>query len=121
MSLPAYVVLVHDDPEFSQKAATALRQAGYLVRDFSNALDAYEAMRESILPDLLITSVSFGQGQLHGVALARMARFRSSKLRVLFIARSDFRDEAERLGAFITMPVEVSVLLERVEHVLRQR
>jgi hypothetical protein len=71
--MSANIIFVHDDPEFIEEAAAALRLAGHKVVTFREpTLNAVETAPFEIL----ITRVWFPIGQPNGVALARMARLK---------------------------------------------
>ena len=69
--MPARVVLVHDDPEFTAMAVAALRQVvGCDLAWFSDSHSALDALEAAEKIELLITPAQFPPGQPHGVALA---------------------------------------------------
>ena len=55
--MPARIVLVHDDPEFSEPVLAKLRAAGYDVVAFSNSMAAIAVLEHPRLIELLITRV----------------------------------------------------------------
>jgi DNA-binding response OmpR family regulator len=72
--MPAQIVLVHEDTEFSDAVSGALRDAGYVVAVFPDPLVALDAMETAERVELLITHVQFPAGRSNGAALALMAR-----------------------------------------------
>src|SRR5215472_17056324 len=65
--------MVHDDAEFVEGAAAALRLAGHKVDMFREPMEALIAL-ETAQFEILITRARFPVGQPNGVALAQMAR-----------------------------------------------
>lgn len=57
--MPAPIVIVHDDPQFLDRTATALRFAGFEAACFSGAMDALRALEEAVTIELLITRIRF--------------------------------------------------------------
>lgn len=117
--MPARIVFVHDDPAFTEPAASALGAAGHTVAAFTDpmqALNALEAAREA---ELLITRIDFGPGKINGIALARMARFRRRGIRVLFMAPSGMEKHAAGLGELLPQPTDVADLIEAAGRLLQ--
>jgi DNA-binding NtrC family response regulator len=93
--VPARLVVVHDDPGFSQQAVDALRLAGYEVAAFTDPMAALDALKNALRVEVLITCVQFPPGKPNGVALALMARHKRPGIKVLFTARPEFAEHAE--------------------------
>ena len=116
--MPARIVLVHDDPTFTQSVVEALKTIGHDVVVFDDVLVAWEALREASTIEILVTRVQFGPGRPHGIALAQWARASRPRLRVLFTARPEYAPHAEGIGVFLPMPVEPRTVLEAVRRIL---
>jgi DNA-binding NtrC family response regulator len=118
--MPARIVVVHDDPEFRETATTALEAAGHEVRAFSDSMSAIEAFEAVESVELLITRTVFPAGTPNGVSLARMARMKKPKLRVLFAARDENRAHTEGVGEFLAVPVTGAKVVAAVERMLAE-
>lgn len=87
----ADVLIVHDSKHFRDAYASALAAAGFGVRGAASPIEALDAL-DVRRPALLVTRVYFGEGQLHGAALTRMARYRHPGLPVILIARPQWAE-----------------------------
>ena len=103
--MPARIVLVHDDPEFSEPVLAKLRAAGYDVVAFSNSMAAIAVLEHPRLIELLITRVRFPAGTPNGAALARMARLKRPGIKVLFTSFPEVQQHTEGLGEFLARPI----------------
>jgi DNA-binding NtrC family response regulator len=113
--MPSLVVLVHDDPEFVESAASALEAAGYPVAAFVDplkALEALEAIEAAGCAELLITLMEFAPGTVNGVSLACMAKRTRRGIRVIFTDMPELREHAEGLGEFLPMPFDMVDLVD---------
>lgn len=103
------VLFVHDDAIFSRPAINLLQAVGHRVIPFSDPMQGYDAIHEledsDTAPDLLITRVQFENGMIHGITLARAARYVVPSLRVLFVALPQYADDARKFGEFLELPV----------------
>ena len=73
--MPARVVVVHDETDFSDQLVAALRSAHHEVAPFADpmvALTTREKAPERV--EVLITRMQFGEGKINGLSLALMAR-----------------------------------------------
>jgi DNA-binding NtrC family response regulator len=118
-SVPARIVVVHDEPEFCQRTVEALRLAGYEVAAFTDPMTALEALKDAQRVEVLITRVRFPPGKPHGVALALMARHKRPVIKVLFTARPEVAEHAEGVGEFMPVPIKLPELIEAVGRILR--
>jgi hypothetical protein len=66
----------------------------------------------------MVTKVDFGPGKAHGVSLALMMRSRLPGLKVLFIARPEFKEHTIGIGEFIATPISASDLLATVDRII---
>ena len=112
------VVLLHDEPRFAGPAADALTDAGYDVATFGGPMAALDVLQDARQIDLLITRVRFGPGKPDGISVALMARSYRPGLKVLFVARAEYRREAEGLGACLPAPASIPDLLDAVGRLL---
>ena len=74
--MPARILVAHDDREFIERTATALRDAGHGVASFADCMSALDGLEAPQGAEMLITRVIFGLGQQNGISLARMARMK---------------------------------------------
>ena len=118
LAMPARVVLVHDDADFREQAASALRDAGYDVVEFPGSLAALSALGAAEAIELLITRATFPPGTPNGVALARMARMKKPGIKVLFTAPAELQEHTEGLGQHMTTPVSIPELVEGATRML---
>jgi DNA-binding NtrC family response regulator len=116
--MPARIVLVHDDPEFSECVATAMQAAGYDVAVFTSSMEAIDALEAAERIELLITRVAFPNGTPNGVCLALMAKMKKRDIRVLFAARDENREPTEGVGEFLPMPITGPEIVATVKRML---
>jgi hypothetical protein len=62
--------------------------------------------------------MSFPPGSPHGASLASVVRRRIPGLRVLFVARPEWREHTEGIGEFMVAPVSLPELVDRVSATL---
>lgn len=112
MSAAAHILLVDDQEEARYAMCRLLEKAGYRVTtapDFRKALETLNSAEEC---DLLITDLIMPD-RVNGFALARMARMRRPKLRVLYITGYDVPcDEAD--GKVLRRPFADDAFVEEV-------
>jgi two-component system, OmpR family, response regulator len=118
---PARVLLVEDEPAIRGAVATALAQAGYLVREQPDGT-RLGRLAETFRPDLAILDITLPGPD--GLALARSLRIRGS-LPILFLTARDGLDD--RLAGFaagaddyLVKPFALAELLARVHALLRR-
>jgi DNA-binding NtrC family response regulator len=104
-------VIVHDDESFLLAATDALKEAGYEVAPFDDPMVALDVLAEARAVQLLVTRVEFAPGKPHGIALARMARFKLPGVKVLFTALPQYAEHAEGLGEFLPLPIDIAVFV----------
>jgi DNA-binding NtrC family response regulator len=114
-----HVVLVHDESEFRDAFAAALRLAGYRVEAFFDPMDAWDIWDSTGNIAMLITRVRFPPGKPNGITLARMARFKRPGIRVLFAALPEFAEHANGLGTFMPTPVLIPDIVDIVGRLLK--
>jgi hypothetical protein len=80
-------------------------------------MSALDALEEAQRVEVLITRVLFPTGQPNGVALARMARLKRPRIKIIFAALPETREHTEGLGEFLPAPadpVEVAALVGKM-------
>jgi CheY-like chemotaxis protein len=114
------VLMLEDDPDFAAAAAEAMRGAGLEVLTALHPWDAFHHLDGGREIDLFLTDIRMPRGMPHGFAMARMARYRRPKLKLLFITA--YRDMAEaegdRLGAVLFKPIGPEALTQGVRQAL---
>lgn len=112
MNASAHILLVDDEEGARYSACRLLEGAGYRVTsapDYRKALDLLSSAERC---DLLITDLVMPD-RVNGFALARMARMRRPKLRVLYMTGYDVpTDEAD--GKVLKRPVADEDFLNEV-------
>jgi hypothetical protein len=83
-------------------------------------ISAADGLRTSQRIEVLITRITFGAGQPHGVALARMARVKRPSVKVLFVARPEFLAHTEGIGEFLPMWAATADIVGAVERMLAE-
>ena len=116
--MPAQLVLVHDDPAFTDQCANALRNAGYEVAAFTDPMLALDALDAARTVELLITRIVFTPGKPNGISLANMARLRRRQIRVLFMALPEYQHHVRDWGEHLPLPATPEELVEAAHKVL---
>ncbi len=116
--MPARIVVVHDEAEFTDEVVSALLHAGWEAVGFLDPMAALDALGRAHDIELLITRVRFGLGKPHGISLALMARHRRPKIKLLFTALPEYEAEAIKMGAFLPLPIDMPELLTVVAGLL---
>jgi CheY-like chemotaxis protein len=113
------ILFVADD-DFTTRAVEALQSAGNTVTTTSAVIDALDKLDAMPPPVVLITRMRFGPGRSNGLALARMARHRCPRIKIIFAALREFEQAAATagLGIFLAAPVSIPDLVAAVNQVL---
>jgi DNA-binding NtrC family response regulator len=118
LPVPARIVVVYADTEFSEELATRLRTEGHDVATFPDPLAAWDALEAAKLTEVLVTRVEFPPGRSNGVSLALMARSKRPGIRVLFLALPKYAEAIEGVGTLLALPVSVEEAAEAVKRLL---
>ena len=125
--MPARIVMVHDEVAFLSAAVAALRAAGQDVAMFEDPMAALSVLEGRHNVELLITGVMFALGKPNGLTLAMMARHMRPpipatrpEMKVLFIARTEYREYTAGVGAFLDAPVSIPDLVAAVDALMQQ-
>src|ERR1700742_463629 len=94
----ANVAVIHNEARVREQALSALRDAGHGVSGFADPMKALDAISSISYPRVLVTGIHFGKGKVHGIALARMVRFKWPTTGVVFIGRPENQPHADGLG-----------------------
>jgi hypothetical protein len=103
--MPARIVVVHDDPEFTDALVEKLGKDVAWFTDPVRALMALESVRTV---EFLITRLQFTDSQPVGLSLARLAKTARPDVRVVFTGVPQHKDYAHGLGEFIAEPVNAT-------------
>jgi CheY-like chemotaxis protein len=112
------VLLVEDEVLIRLMVAEELRSQGLQVLEASNAEEALAILESSFPVDPLFTDVRM-PGRMDGVALAKLARARFPRLKVIIASSRQPEDPSRTLAdAFIAKPYDLNKVVERVESLL---
>jgi CheY-like chemotaxis protein len=117
----ARVLIVDDDANIIGVLCATLVRAGHSVERASSGHEALEIIEKGAAVDLLLTDVKMPW--LHGFALARMARMRRPRLRVIYItgdpAAAEIKaDDGAKLGPVLPKTISSGDLLNAIEKAL---
>jgi CheY-like chemotaxis protein len=113
-------LLIVDDDEASAYAfAQRLRSEGYMTITVEGSIAALEKIEDQSI-DLAIVDVMLQKGEPHGIALARMLRYRMRNLPILFVtAYPDVVEEEGRVDhPILIKPVDLDDLVKSVRDLL---
>lgn len=118
---PQTILFLEDDPDFAA-AADAMRDAGFAVLTASHPWDAFRHLDSDRPIDLFLTDVRMPEGMPHGFAVARMARYRRTKLKLLFVTAYPKMVEAEndRSAHVLFKPIQPERLAQAVRLALAE-
>jgi DNA-binding response OmpR family regulator len=119
-----WILVVEDEPAIAELLVEVLMRSGYLVQHAANGMQAWDLLRISSPPDLVLTDVMMPE--LDGTAL--MARMRATRelvqIPVLVLSALDKEEVRNRLPsaeAFLPKPFQIGQLIENVDSLLRQK
>ena len=119
-----WILVVEDEPAIAELLVEVLMGSGYLVQHAANGLQAWNLLRVSCPPDLVLTDVMMPE--LDGTAL--MGRMRATRelepIPVLVLSALDKEEVRSRLPllkAFLPKPFQIGQLVANVDSLLRQR
>ena len=130
----AYLMIVDDDEDFAETAATVLRNAGHEVRIELDTRTAMGSMKER-RPDLVVLDVMFPENSSAGFELARTIKHYENELKempVLMLtavnakfplgfSTRDIDDTWLPVSDFLEKPVDLDILRRRVDALLEKR
>jgi DNA-binding NtrC family response regulator len=117
-AVSSQILLAEDEVLIRHDLAQRLRLAGYTVVEARNAEEAMTLLAAVTAPRLLITDVRMG-GAFDGVRLARLARLRNPKIKI--IVMSGHLTETKGLDladAAFAKPFDVAQLLAKVRDLI---
>ena len=127
----SYVLIIDDDEDFADTAATILRDAGYEVHSELGIENAEKSMK-SRRPDLIILDVMFPESSSAGFTLARKIRHFDEELKDIPIlmltavnvkfplgfSSRDIDDTWLPVNDFLEKPVNFDILRNKVSAML---
>jgi DNA-binding NtrC family response regulator len=121
--MPSCIVVAEDDSPSLYATRRTLELPGYKVVAYSSASLAWNAIREGLALDLLLTDIRFPIGQPHGIALARHLRLRQGHIPVIFMTGylEVVEEVPEDLGPVLMKPIERDALLEAVRTAIEKQ
>jgi len=106
------VLLVDDDPVFSDLVAGFLASRGYEVATAATTTAALDLLESARRIDMAVIDVMMPPGHPHGIALAAMVRLRRIACPVILVTGA--RDEVQRYvtdsGKIVDKPVDLEAL-----------
>jgi len=129
----AYILLIDDDEDFTNAAATVLRSDGHEIRIELDIHSGASAMEQRV-PDLVVLDVMFPEDSSAGFELARNIRKYDNELRnvpILMLTAvnqefplgfnpNDIDDNWLPVQMFLEKPVDLDLLKEKVRRLLEQ-
>jgi CheY-like chemotaxis protein len=109
------ILVADDDHVFVDATVGLLRAAGYEVIGACGYHDALDALDEHTSLDILLADIVLDRG--NGFALARIARYRNPKIKVIYVTGYDV-DMSEASGPVLTKPTTLEMLRETIGRLL---
>jgi DNA-binding NtrC family response regulator len=121
-TLPAPIIVVHQQTKVLDMILSALRSAGYEAAGFNDPVTALDAIETDSRVKVLVTRIDLGTGKLNGIALARMLHHNARRdIKVIFVGRDANRQFVDSdAGEFLPHPIDPSVLLDAVRRKLAE-
>jgi CheY-like chemotaxis protein len=114
----ATILLIETDRGLAYALSKFLRHAGHNVRIAFDSNAALKMLETHAEIDLLLTDLVMPVGQPHGLALARMGRWKRRDLAVIFMSHdSDLGSEIDG-DAILLKPIDAASLLETIDRKL---
>jgi CheY-like chemotaxis protein len=112
----ATILLIENDRGLAYALSKFLRHAGHNVRIAFDSMAALKMLDAAPEIDLLLTDLVMPVGHPHGLALARMGRWKRRDLAVIFMSRdADLGTEIDG-DTILLKPIDASSLLDAIEH-----
>ena len=112
----ATILLVEDDEILRLTAAHHLEKAGYTVIAMAKSNEALDQLDLGRHIDLAVIDICMPRGQVNGLALARMARWRRPGLPVVFVTGYPEVLEAETIPEPVFLkPVDLGKLTDTIK------
>lgn len=110
----ANILLIENDRGLAYALSKLLRHAGHSVRIAFDGISALKMLDTDMPLDLILTDLVMPVGHPHGLALARMGRWRRRDLAVIFMSRD--RDLGTEIDGdtILLKPIDGSSLLDAI-------
>jgi hypothetical protein len=108
------ILLVDDDEAFRYTLAKALRDNKFEVVEAGDFRDTLPALESGVPFDFFVTDLVVPE--VHGFALARMARMKRPNIRCIYITAHDV-PTAEAIGPLLKKPFNPDVLIAEIEKI----
>lgn len=95
------ILIAHNDTLFREALAAGLSLYGYAVEGYGDPVRALSAFANNPDVVLLITRVDFGDAAIDGFSLAMRCTSERPDLKILFAAKPEYREAANRQGVFV--------------------
>ncbi len=120
----ALIYIVEDDTNIREIESFALKNSGYQIKDFSNAKDFYEALKEK-KPDLVMLDIMLPDEDGMEILMKLRKNLETRRLPVIMVtAKTTELDRVKGLDSgaddYITKPFGVMELISRVKALLRR-
>jgi hypothetical protein len=89
-----------------------------VVSAVTNRMSAIEALEDARQIEMLVTRVTFPEGEPNGVALALMARVKKPGLKVLFVALPEMQAHTEGVSEFLPVPADLADMVALIGKML---
>jgi DNA-binding NtrC family response regulator len=119
--MPARIVVVHDEPEFVDRATSALVLGGYELATFTDPMVAPKTLEAAQYPEPLIAHARFPPGKGNGILLALMARPKRPGVGIIFMAQPECMDQAMDLGEFLPIQIGIPALVQVMDRLATAR
>jgi CheY-like chemotaxis protein len=112
----ATILLVEDDGILRLTAAHHLEKAGYTVIAMAKSNEALDQLDLGRQIDLVVIDICMSPGQVNGLALGRMARWRRPGLPVVFVTGYPEVLKAEAIQEPVFLkPIDLGQLTEKIK------
>jgi CheY-like chemotaxis protein len=109
------ILIFENDEAIAYGFAAILRSANFAVEVTTRFWDALRTLEGNDPPDLLVADIVMPEGEVNGMAMARMARMKRPSIKILYITGYDLAAvEREALGPILRKPVSEEELLSAV-------
>jgi two-component system response regulator MprA len=112
------ILLVDDDEALRYALAKAFRESKFEVVEAGSFRDTLPALESDVLFDFFVTDLVVPE--VHGFALARMARMKQPNIQCIYITAHDV-PSAEAIGPIFKKPFDPSVIIEAIKKMYSTR
>lgn len=116
--MPARIVVVLNDPAFTDRTVAALRELGSDAVAIHDPMVALTALERARTIEMLIASVESEPGKPNGISVARMVKGNRPGVKVILLGSDTMARFAEGLGTFMPLPCTPSQVALRAVSLL---